>query len=446
MVYQCSHCDAQFPKWSGRCSECGKWGTLKEALNTKSEIRNPVKIVKGSAPAKVASLQELSFGSLKRIALDAFPASVIVPKGLVMGSITLLAGEPGAGKSTLALQLAQNYCTNTKVLYISAEESASQLKERADRLGTFSTSFMIAESTRLEEIVGTIEAHKPQVVVIDSIQTIVSDQSTGELGSVNQVRVVTASLSQLAKSAQVAIILIGHVTKDGGLAGPKSLEHLVDAVYYLESDKHSAYRLLRCFKNRYGDANTVTVMQLASSGLKEVRDAATIFVQNYAAKPGSVITVTSVENQIFFVEVQALVTKSSFGYAKRTASGFSRSRLELLLAIMKKHLHVDCDAVDVFINVAGGFKVHEPAMDLAVLISILSSLKEESLPAKTVVFGEVGLSGELRSVRETAQRLLAAEKHAFTAVIVPPLPNSIASKLKINACTSIADVVKLLKW
>jgi DNA repair protein RadA/Sms len=368
------------------------------------------------------------------------------PKGIALGSLTLLTGEPGSGKSTLALQLARLLSVANQVLYVSAEEAASQVKERSDRIGSFGSNFSIAESTNLEEIVSTIFQHKPKVVCIDSLQTIVSAEVAGDPGSLNQLRAVVAQLMELARREQVAIIIIGHVTKDGTLAGPKSLEHLVDAVYYLEADRNSAYRLLRVYKNRFGASGTVMVMQMGSGGMTQVANPATIFIHNYVAKPGSVVTITEIDDQLFFIEVQALVAKSSFGYAKRTASGFSKSRLELLLAIIKKQLHVDADQYDIYINIAGGFSVHEPALDLAIIASILSSLKEQSIPAKTVVFGEVGLSGEIRVVKDTGARLKTIEEHGFTTVVFPPLDKKVQSKLKLHSCASVGDLVKMLGW
>jgi len=445
-VYVCTKCDAQHPKWSGRCSECGTWGTLKQETKRKKKNTKKVGVAVTSAPAEVATFDKLAGKKLSRILCTEFPSKKIFSEGIVLGSIVLFTGEPGAGKSTLSLQIAQNVSADHKALYISAEESSTQVKERGDRLGKFRSGFMIAESHDLEQIISTIRRHSPELVIIDSLQSISSSESEAEAGSINQIRIVTAALSQEAKSAEVAIIVIGHVTKDGALAGPKSLEHLVDAVYYLESDKNSQYRLLRCFKNRHGQTGTVSVMQLTKSGLKEVKDAATIFIQNFKPKPGSVLTVTNIDNQLFFVEVQALVTKSSFGYAKRTSSGFSKSRLELLLAIIKKHLHIDCDSYDVFINVTGGFRVTEPAMDLAVVLSVLSSLKDNALPKSTVVFGEVGLSGELRIVRDTSLRLKEIEKNKFSGVFIPVLNTKVQSQLKISSSESLTDVVKSLRW
>lgn len=419
-----------------------------------------------SAPAVVTTLDQLSQKNITRMPPSGFPSSKMFSAGLALGSLTLITGEPGAGKSTLCLQLALNFSATAKVLYVVSEESAAQIKERGKRFGTFGDKCLIAESNKLEEIAATVMTHKPQLAVIDSLQTIVSDAVESEMGSMNQVRAITAMLMQLAKQEQVAVILIGHVTKDGSLAGPKTLEHLVDAVYYLEADRRSSYRLLRCLKNRYGEAGRVMVMQLGMAGLTEVANAATIFVQDYKPKPGSVLTVTVVDDQIFFIEVQALVTKSAFGYAKRTASGFSRSRLELLLAIMKKHLHVDLETHDIYVNIAGGFHVHEPAMDFAVVAGILSSLKEQAFPEGAVVFGEVGLSGEVRVVKDTAARLKEIEKNrhiriprarsdapranapsiTLSSVFLPPLMHKVASQVELVPCASLVDLVKFLHW
>lgn len=445
LVFICSHCDAQYPKWTGRCTECGKWGTIKESAVTQATIAPKVSLA-AATPATVTTLDALQTQSLKRIRITGFPAARLFPDGLVAGSVTLLAGEPGAGKSTLCLSLALHASETVPVLYLTAEESAVQLKERAERLGLFGKNFSIAETNSLEEIAATIALRKPQIIFVDSLQMVVSATLPGEAGSVNMVRTIAAQLQQLSRSSGCAIIVVGHVTKDGALAGPKSLEHIVDAVYSLEADRRSAYRLLRVYKNRYGSSGTVVVMQLGNKGFTEVAHPATIFIQQYERKIGSALTITAIDDQFFFVEVQALVTKSGFGYAKRTVSGFSKSRLELLLAIMKKHLHVDTDAYDVYVNIAGGFRASEPSMDLAVAAALVSSIKEQPLPEKSVVFGEIGLSGELRVVKETAARLKEIEKNGFTAVFTPPLGGKIAGRMKVHAFERLADLVAYLKW
>lgn len=399
-----------------------------------------------AAPAKLTTLDGAGGATLPHLSVSVFPAAKLFPRGIVLGSLTLLAGEPGAGKSTLCLQLAHNFSATAPVLYFSSEESASQVKERGVRMGSFSKNFSLAESTSIEEIVATIEHHKPKVVFIDSLQRVVSSETESEAGSINQIRIITAALMDCAKRSGVAVVLIGHVTKGGQLAGPKTLEHLVDTVLSIESDKSSKYRIVRAYKNRFGEGGTVSVMQLGSSGFIEVKDAATIFIQDYAPKPGSVISVTSIEDQFFFIEVQALVAKTTFGYAKRTASGFPKARLELLLAIMKKHLHIDFDSYDVYVNIAGGFYVDEPAMDLAVALAVLSSLKDALVPGGTVVFGELGLSGELRTVKNTSLRLSEIVKNKFTRVFAPPLQQKVQTKIEFSALSSLQEVVKYLRW
>lgn len=446
MVYTCSNCDSQYPKWSGRCSECGKWGTLKETAETAPKKSPLGKLALPAAPAKVLTLDQTGASNVKRHQVSGFPAAQLFPDGLVLGSLTLVTGEPGAGKSSLCLQAALAASNAADVLYVTAEESAAQVHERAARFGSAPQHFMLAEVTNLEQIVATIASKKPHLTVIDSLQMITSDSVQGEPGSLNQVRTVTATLLACARDSQSALVLVGHVTKDGAVAGPKTLEHLVDAVYYLEADRKSAYRLLRSYKNRFGETGKVLVMQLGRTGFSPVANPATIFVQNYAPKPGSVLTISLIDDQFFFVEVQSLVTKSSFGYAKRTSSGFPRSRLELLLAIMKKHLHVDLDSHDVYVNIAGGFHLNEPAMDSAVVLSVLSSLQEKTLPAGTVVFGEVGLSGELRIVRETGARLKEMEKHGFKRALVPPISGKPKSMVQIDSFDTLPALIKRLGW
>lgn len=441
-MYICSHCDAQLPKWSGRCFECGSWGTLKEgvvAKKTKTQVAGPV-------AAPIYNFNQLSESQASRIAVGSFPGVKVFPQGLAQGALILLSGEPGAGKSTLALQLANNFSQGAKVLYFSAEESAVQLKERGRRLGTFGPNFFISESPSVESIIATIAAEKPKVVFIDSIQLIATDDETAESGTVGAVKLVAGKLSAAAREHQVAIIIIGHVTKDGSIAGPKSLEHVVDAVYLLAGDPATKYRLLRSLKNRFGPSGSVVVMQLASSGFHEVTDAARIFIEHFKAKVGSALTIAVIGDQMFFLEVQSLVVKSNFGYAKRTTSGFPQKRLEVILAIMKKNLDLNLDAYDVYINIAGGFQVSEPAMDLAVALSLLSSLYNKPLPESMVVFGELGLSAELRLVKDTSLRLKEIESNKFTTVILPPLGKKISSRSRLSPAVNLREVLQTLKW
>ncbi|MEK7584521.1 MAG: DNA repair protein RadA [Patescibacteria group bacterium] len=444
-IHICSKCDAQYPKWTGRCSECGAWGTIAESQIRKPFLKKKQNVVSG-APAQVTRLQDTSSAAIERLSATQFPAAKVFAGGLARGSLTLMTGEPGAGKSTLCLQLAHNFSGHLKVLYVTSEESVAQVRERAARMGSFGESFLLAESFDLGTILATIRTERPDVVVIDSLQTVTASEVESDAGSIQQIRTVSAQLREAAKRENTAIILIGHVTKDGALAGPKSLEHLVDAVYYLETDTKRPYRLLRSYKNRFGESGKVLVLQLTGKGMIEVANAATIFIQNYEPKPGSVITVTLLDDQIFFLEVQALVSKSAFGYAKRTSSGFSRSRLEMLLAIVKKHLHVDTDAYDVYVNIAGGFHVNEPAMDLAVVVALLSSIKEAALPGNTVVFGEVGLSGELRIVKDTAMRLTESAKNKFSIVYLPPLEKKVSSTLQLKCNSTLSELVAALAW
>ena len=444
-IFTCSKCDAQYPKWTGRCSECGAWGTIAESQIQKPFLKKKESVVSG-APAQVTRLQDASGAAVERLLATQFPAVKVFAGGLARGSLTLMTGEPGAGKSTLCLQLAHNFSSRFRVLYITSEESVAQVRERAVRMGSFGESFLLAESFDLGTILATVRIERPDIVVIDSLQTVTASDIESDAGSIQQIRTVSAQLRETAKRENIAIILIGHVTKDGALAGPKSLEHLVDAVYYLETDTKRPYRLLRSYKNRFVESGKVLVLQLTAKGMIEVANAATIFIQNYESKPGSVITVTLLDDQIFFLEVQALVSKSAFGYAKRTSSGFSRSRLEMLLAIVKKHLHIDTDAYDVYVNIAGGFHVNEPAMDLAVVVALLSSIKETALPGNTVVFGEVGLSGELRIVRDTAMRLAESAKNKFKIVYLPPLEKKVSSALQLKSSNSLSELVAALAW
>jgi len=447
-IYVCSKCDAQFPKWSGRCFQCGGWATLNEQVSEKVSKKILDRAQRGDTPAgTVMTFDELSADSLQRLFSDLQPAATLYPKGLPLGSVTLLAGEPGAGKSTLALQIALNFSEQAKVLYVSAEESGSQVKEKIDRLGAPKGQFYFASDKTVEVIASTLTKHQVQVAVIDSIQTVSSNEVEAELGSINQLKAVTVKLLAAAKENNVAVIIIGHVTKEGVVAGPKSLEHLVDIVLYLEGEADSRFRLLRASKNRYGSAGKVSVLQMTNQGLTVVKQPATALISNFQAKPGSVITAVVDSGQVLFLELQSLVNKSSFGYAKRTASGFPVKRLEVLLAVMKKRLGISLDQYDVYLNVVGGFQLKDPALDAAVCLSIISSLKNTVLNESTVIFGEVGLAGELRVAKDTALRIETAVKHNFTKIIIPPIGKvQIPSKVKIISADSLTDILQHLGW
>ncbi len=458
VVYICSKCDAQAPKWSGRCFECGSWGTL-EAQSSKVSTRggsasggkgqsDRVKVknkAKSNIPTgSVMTFEDLQGTNIERIKVGQSPAVEIFPSGIPLGSLTLLAGEPGAGKSTLALQLALQFSSQYQVIYFSSEESPLQVKEKVTRLGAPSGNFLFSAEHNTEIIAATIAHHQPKLVVIDSIQTIMVPEVEAEPSSLAQLKAATATLMEIAKEQNVAVIIIGHVTKEGVVAGPKTLEHLVDVVFYLEGERDSRFRILRSSKNRYGQSGKVSVLQMSDKGLHIVRQAATAFISNYQPKPGSVITAVVDSGQVFFLEVQSLVTASNYGYPRRAASGFPPKRLEVLLAVMKKRLDLDFDRFDVYVNLVGGFRSSDPALDLAVCLSLISSIKNKVLSPETVIFGEVGLTGELRLVKETQLRLEESGKHSFKKIITSPLKNS--TNKSIVGLSDLAAVIEHLGW
>lgn len=411
-VFNCSKCDAQFPKWSGRCLECGAWGTLIEGVEQKPKSKQAVSQTR---PGQVVELSHEKINNEIRLKTNFKEFDQVVGGGLVKDSLILLGGDPGVGKSTLALQLAAGY--QGEVLYVSAEESVSQVASRLKRLKNNQLKFL--NEDKLEVIRATIEDIKPDLVVVDSIQTIYSEEVDSNAGSLNQVRACTAKLLELAKSLPVSIVVIGHVTKQGEVAGPKTMEHLVDTVLYLEGDKYKQYRLLRATKNRFGSTDEIGILEMTAAGLKAVSNPSEIFIAESQNQPGSVITAVREGSQVFLVEVQALVSKTTAAYPKRSASGFDQKRLELLTTVITKKTKINLTNFDVFLNLAGGLKLTEPALDLAVVASIISAYQDQALPKASVVFGEVGLGGEVRKVSRTKDRIKEALKLGFDRVILP---------------------------
>lgn len=399
MIYSCQNCDAQFPKWQGQCSECGKWGTV-EASSVKAK--------KLPADENVTAGKVVAFDKLKTEKNLAQQTGIkevdrVLGSGIVQGSLILLGGDPGVGKSTLALQLAGGF--KGKVLYVSAEESAPQVKQRVARLKISAAKIIFLAEERVEVIQKTIQKEKPDLVIIDSIQTVFSEAVSGEFGGVNQIRAATIKFLETAKTSGIPILLIGHVTKEGALAGPKSLEHLVDVVLYLEGDMRTSYRMLRGVKNRFGACREVGVFDMQEQGLIEVEDPTKIFLQQRSEYPGSCLCALFEGSRIFMVEVQALVTKTNFGYPVRKTSGFDGNRLQMLLAVLTKRLKLPLGNHDVFINVIGGVKIKSAEADLAICLAILSAFTDKALPPELVALGEIGLGGEIRPVIKIDERI-----------------------------------------
>lgn len=448
--FVCSNCGAKSLRWQGRCPQCGEWNTFVEQV-----VSSGAKTAVGSAAGQVRRLSELSEKPLERISTGIGELDAVLGGGMVPGSLILLGGDPGIGKSTLALQVAVNIenveaanerdgrkivneddrrkgngrkIVTCKVIYISGEESGQQIKLRARRLTTRADIAVLSE-TNLETVLATLIAERPDVTIIDSIQTLNSEQVNGVVGGVSQITFATNSLMRIAKEYHITIIIIGHVTKEGMLAGPKLLEHMVDTVLYLEGERFHTLRILRSSKNRFGSAGEVGVFEMRENGLIEVANPSELFLENRDKNlPGSCTTAIMEGNKILLLEVQALTNPSNFGYPRRTTSGFDLNRLQLILAILQKTLGLNLSAQDVYVNVAGGFQIDERAADLPVALAILSSLNNKALPAGLVAFGEMGLLGEIRGVPQVDKRVREAGKLGFKFVVAGGQRNAIGGR------------------
>jgi len=417
-IFVCSNCDAQYEKWAGRCLECGKWGTIKEIQNANFKMQNGDNNQYQAIETK--KLNDIKSEDVRRVITDIGELDRVLGGGIVPGSLILLGGEPGIGKSTLTMQLAG---TVINTLYISGEESVGQIKLRADRILAVQTrhasSLQLANETNIGNICATIEKLKPTLTIIDSIQTIYSEDIAGEPGSVSQIRACTVKLLETAKATNTAVVIIGHITKDGALAGPKTLEHLVDTVLYLEGDKFHEFRVLRAVKNRFGSVDEIGVFEMAESGLRPVQNPSLAFLEGRGeAVAGSVVTCLIEGSRPILVEIQALVSKTAFGYPVRKASGFDLNRLQVLIAVLQKRAGLNLLQYDVHLNVVGGITADEPAADLAVCLAIGSAYKDKPLGKDLVAFGEVGLGGEVRVVSQTEKRLKECENLGMKRVIL----------------------------
>ena len=424
--YKCQQCGRTTHREMGKCPQCGQWNTMIAEMVTEKTNNINKSIVGSSLPSsKPRPINEIETTTTDRLALPNDEFARVLGGGIVPGSMVLIGGDPGIGKSTLMLQIATSMAkTNLPVLYVSGEESAHQVKMRATRLDDWSQSntnhlYLLTE-TNLEKIIGHILSTKAQLVIIDSIQTITSDDLDSSPGSITQVSNCTNLLTQLAKMSDVAIFLVGHVTKEGSIAGPRVLEHTVDTVLYLEGDLHHAYRLLRGVKNRFGPTSEVGIFEMKSSGMIEVKNPSETFLSERQANvPGSAITVTMEGTRPLLVEVQALASTSTFGKPRRTPNGVDFNRLLLVTAVLTRRLNFRLADQDVFVNIVGGLQIQEPAADLAIAGAIASSVKDQPLISDTVLIGEIGLSGELRSSRQMASRLNEAANLGFKSAIIP---------------------------
>ncbi len=418
--YVCTECGGASTKWAGKCPACGQWNTLVEtriepAGNRFSAGRQGI-----AQTAPVLSLSEIDAADVPRFPSGISEFDRVLGGGLVSGGVVLIGGDPGIGKSTLLLQALVNLAQTRNVLYVSGEESGAQVALRARRLDLIAQNLQLQAEIQLEKILGTLADVKPEVAVIDSIQTLYSDALTSAPGSVAQVRECAAQLTRFAKQSGTTIILVGHVTKEGSLAGPRVLEHIVDTVLYFEGDPHSSFRLIRAFKNRFGAVNELGVFAMTEKGLKGVANPSALFLSQHQRQvAGSCVMATLEGMRPLLVEIQALVDASSTPNARRLTVGLEQNRLAMLLAVMHRHANIAAYDQDVFINAVGGVRISEPAADLAVLMAIHSSLRNKPLPRGLVVFGEVGLAGEIRPAPRGQERLKEAVKLGFSTALIP---------------------------
>ena len=420
--YSCTECGASSPRWAGQCPGCGQWNTLVESLvDTGSGANRYSQTPQSLAQtAPVLQLSEIDAMEVPRFSTGIDEFDRVLGGGLVSGAVVLIGGDPGIGKSTLLLQALAAMAREKRVLYVSGEESGAQIALRAKRLALEAGELKLQAEIQLEKILATLNQHKPQVVVIDSIQTIYSDALSSAPGSVAQVRECAAQLTRAAKMSDTTIIMVGHVTKEGALAGPRVLEHIVDTVLYFEGDTHSSFRLVRAIKNRFGAVNELGVFAMTEKGLKGVSNPSALFLsQHDTPVPGACVMVTQEGSRPLLVEIQALVDASHAPNARRLSVGLEQNRLALLLAVLHRHAGIAAFDQDVFINAVGGVKIVEPAADLAVLMAIHSSMRNRPLPRGLVVFGEVGLAGEIRPAPRGQERLREAAKLGFSIALIP---------------------------
>jgi len=443
-LYTCSACGAESPQWAGQCSDCGGWNTLSEVVVFSKQTASRFSGYSGEAALAIQRLSEVKVDQQLRTSVGMQELDRVLGGGLVAGSVVLIGGDPGIGKSTLLLQVLSTLSGRLDSLYVTGEESLQQISLRASRLGIKGDEIRLYSETSVERIVAAADRERPQVMVLDSIQTLYTEALQSAPGSVAQVRESAAQLVRFAKQSGIAMFLVGHVTKDGQLAGPRVLEHMVDTVLYFEGDPGDRYRILRAIKNRFGAVNELGVFAMTESGLKEVANPSAIFLSRHEqAVPGSVVMVTWEGTRPMLVEVQALVDQSQLGNPRRVTLGLEQNRLSMLLAVLHRHGGLALGDHDVFVNVVGGVRVSETAADLAVLLAVISSYRNRPLPADLIVFGEIGLSGELRPVPNGQQRLSEAAKHGFHTAIIPAAnkPKAALQGLEVTAVNRLSQVL-----
>ncbi|MBR3978878.1 MAG: DNA repair protein RadA [Oscillospiraceae bacterium] len=440
IVYFCTQCGNETPKWQGRCPSCGQWNTLQEHIEKPNTLTKRVGVGQSRVPVR---LNEVDTNEEIRFSTGIGELNRVLGGGAVAGSLVLVGGAPGIGKSTLLLQICKSLCDERKVLYVSGEESEKQLKMRALRIGVASDDLYILSETRLSEILETVDNLNPDILIVDSIQTLYNEASESTPGSVSQVKDCTISLMQLSKAQGITVFVVGHINKDGAIAGPKVLEHMVDCVLYFEGDSNSPYRLLRAAKNRFGSTNEIGVFEMIDTGLVEVPNPSQMLLQGRPhGASGTCVACVMEGTRPVLAEVQALVAKTSFNVPRRTADGFDFNRAALLLAVAEKRAMLKLSAFDAYINVIGGLYLDEPGADLPVALAVASSYRDKPIPDDLVAIGEIGLTGEIRSVSHMNQRLTEVYRQGFTKCIIPKFGSD---KLEIPQGLTVFRVKNLLE-
>lgn len=441
-IFECQHCGYTSAKYLGKCPSCGSWDSLVELKKDQVDFLKSSKRA-SSSPKSAVPITEVEETQIERFLSGEEEFDLVLGGGVVPGSLVLIGGSPGVGKSTLLLKVAGEIAKGQKkVLYVSGEESDSQIKERAMRLGSLSENLLLLTEINLENVIDEIDKEEYSTIIIDSIQTLYSEKITSAPGTVTQVREITFELMRIAKDRKIAIFIIGHITKEGSIAGPRVLEHMVDTVLYFEGDSAKELRILRGFKNRFGPTSEIGIFQMKESGLVSAKSALSSFVGLKKPKEGAAITVVLEGTRAILIEVQALVSASGYGYPKRSATGFEQNRLNMLIALLEKKLDLPLNEYDIFINIAGGIKINETSADLAVIAAILSSFRNRPLSHETLFIGEVSLVGDVRDIYGLEQKIKEAENHGLNKVILPKKPN-FKSKMKFF---EVDEVSKILEW
>ncbi len=442
-IYICQECGASFPTWSGKCSSCGQWNTLvEEKISKKGQKQTFQKQGNPTKPLPISKIKRED--TLERISTGIKSLDEALGGGIVKGQVLLISGEPGIGKSTLLLQVSNNISQNRKVLYITGEESAQQVYIRGERIGALSDNLLIMSETHLENIISVIESEEPEFIVLDSVQTIYSSEIESAAGSVSQVREVSGKITEIAKSKNISTIIVGQVTKEGSIAGPKVLEHIVDSVVHFEGERGHAYRVLKVIKNRFGAAGEIAVFSMKDKGLEEVKNPSSFFLsERPEGQAGSIIFPFTEGSKPVLVEVQALVSKTVYAVPQRRAQGLDLNKLSIIIAILEKYGKIFLKDRDVFSNIVGGMVIKEPALDLPLALAIASSFWEKPVDKGLAAFGEIGLTGEIRSVHYTEHRIKEAKKFGFDKIIVPASTDiEDSSLIKVRTIGEALDVIK----